>query len=55
MKKRSTYVEPTMTEQDFLLIVAQDLLDMAINKEANFDYVPSVREFIVKYSTPKGK
>lgn len=39
-----------MEEKDFLAIVANDLLDMAINKEANFTHVPSVREFIVNYS-----
>ena len=42
-----------MEEKDFLAIVANDLLDMAINKEANFTHVPSVREFIVNYSIPK--
>jgi hypothetical protein len=39
-----------MEEKQFLAIVAGDLLDMAINKEANFTHVPSVREFIVKYT-----
>ncbi len=39
-----------MEEKEFLAIVAGDLLDMALNKEANFTHVPSVREFIVKYS-----
>jgi hypothetical protein len=39
-----------MEEKEFLAIVASDLLDMALNKEANFDHIPSVREFIVKYT-----
>ena len=39
-----------MDEKAFLAIVAGDLLDMALNKEANFDHTPSVREFIVKYT-----
>jgi hypothetical protein len=39
-----------MEEKEFLAIVAGDLLDMALNKEANFDRIPSVREFIVKYT-----
>lgn len=53
MKKRSTYIDPKMTEKDFLRLVANDLLDMAINKEADFTYVPSVRDFILEYSTPE--
>lgn len=39
-----------MEEKEFLAIVAGDLLDMAINKEADFDHTPSIREFIVKYT-----
>lgn len=39
-----------MEEKEFLAIVAGDLLDMAINKEADFTHTPSVREFIVKYT-----
>ena len=39
-----------MEEKEFLAIVAGDLLDMAINKEADFSHTPSIREFIVKYT-----
>jgi hypothetical protein len=40
-----------MDEKAFLELVANDLLDMALNKEADFNHVPSVREFIVSYSS----
>jgi hypothetical protein len=39
-----------MEEKEFLAIVANDLLSMAINKEADFSYVPSVMQFIVDYT-----
>jgi len=40
-----------MDEKAFLELVANDLLGMALNKEANFDYVPSVQQFILDYSS----
>lgn len=39
-----------MDEKAFLEMVANDLLDMAINKEADFSHVPSVMQFIVDYT-----
>ncbi len=49
--KRESYIPPKgMSEKEFLTIVANDLVDMVVLKEANFTYVPSVRDFIIKYS-----
>jgi hypothetical protein len=39
-----------MDEKAFIEMVANDLLDMAINKEADFSNVPSVMQFIVDYT-----
>jgi hypothetical protein len=39
-----------MSEKEFLTIVANDLVDMLVLKEVDFTFVPSVRDFIVKYS-----
>lgn len=39
-----------MDEKAFLEMVAYDLLDMALNNEADFSHVPSVMQFIVDYT-----
>lgn len=39
-----------MEEKEFLAIVAGDLLDMALNNEADFSHIPSVMQFIVDYT-----
>jgi hypothetical protein len=52
--KRESYIPPKgMKEKEFLSIVANDLLDMVVLGEVNFTYVPSARDFIVKYGTPR--
>jgi hypothetical protein len=49
--KRESFIPPQgMSEKEFLTIVANDLVDMVVLKEVDFTYVPSVRDFIVKYS-----
>ena len=49
--KRESYIPPKgISEKDFLTIVANDLVDMLVLREVDFTYVPSVRDFIVKYS-----
>ena len=49
--KRESYIPPKgMTQKEFLTIVANDLVDMVVLKQVDFTYVPSVRDFIVKYS-----
>jgi len=49
--KRESYIPPKgMKEKEFLEIVANDLVDMLVLKQVDFTYVPSVRDFIVKYS-----
>lgn len=50
--KRSTYIGPAKGKE-LNVIVANDLLDMVVLGEANFDHVPSVKEFIVKYATAR--
>jgi len=52
--KRESYIPPKgMSEKEFLSIVANDLLDMVVLGEVNFNLVPSARDFIVKYGTPR--
>jgi len=49
--KRESFIPPQgMSEKEFLTIVANDLVDMVVLGEVNFTYVPSVRDFIIKYS-----